>query len=219
MKLFFSVIVFLLGFVAPMFLIPRDESSAEQDCSAERGYLEEVEYKAPPQKYVDVAQLLAEREAAEKESDELAAKPELENERKIIESNAEFGEPMITAAETKYPAPYSLSDEERDLVERVVMHEAGYCPDYRLLILTAQCFRNDCELNGWRPYETYSRCGYAAMNRANDRSKQAVSDVFDKGLKCVDEQIFCFYNRNLVYSADHERHNLAIDIGGNRFFY
>lgn len=118
-----------------------------------------------------------------------------------------------------YSDSYTLTPEERDLVERTIMHEAGWCPDYRLLILTAQCFRNDCELNGWRPAEVFSKCGYAAMSYVNPRSRKAVSDVFDRKIKCVNEDIFCFYNRNLVSSTLHESQRLAIDIDGNRFFY
>lgn len=118
-----------------------------------------------------------------------------------------------------YGYSYELTDGERELVERTIMHEAGWCPDYRLLILTAQCFRNDCELNGWRPFETFDKCGYAAMNYANPRVVKAVRDVFDNGIQCVSEKIFCYYNQNMVYSEEHERNRLAIDIDGNRFFY
>lgn len=118
-----------------------------------------------------------------------------------------------------YADSYELTPEERDLVERTVMHEAGWHPDYRILILTAQCFRNDCELNGWRPAKAYSKFGYAAMSYANPRSRKAVSDVFDCKIKCVEEDIFCYYNSNLVSSPMHESQRLAIDIDGNRFFY
>ena len=119
----------------------------------------------------------------------------------------------------KYDSSYELTESERDLIERTVMHEAGWCPDYRLLILTAQCIRNACELNNWSPMEVYSKCGYAAMSYANPRSKKAVEDVFDKGYKCVPEAIHSYYNCTMVDSPYHEQFNLAIDIDGNRFFY
>lgn len=118
-----------------------------------------------------------------------------------------------------YADSYELTAEERDLVERIVMHEAGWCTDYRLLILTAQCIRNSCEINGIRPPQAYIQYEYAAMSYINPRSRQAVRDVFDRGIKCVDEDIFCYYNRNLTSSPLHESYRLAIDIGGNRFFY
>ena len=118
-----------------------------------------------------------------------------------------------------YDGAYALSESERDLIERTVMHEAGWCPDYRLLILTAQCIRNGCELFDQTPHETFANFGYAAMSYANPRSKKAVSDVFDKGLKCVDDDIYCYYNSTMVASAWHETQTLSIDIDGNRFFY
>lgn len=118
-----------------------------------------------------------------------------------------------------YDGAYALSESERDLIERTVMHEAGWCPDYRLLILTAQCIRNGCERFDQTPHETFDNFGYAAMSYANPRSKKAVSDVFDKGLKCVDDDIYCYYNSTMVASAWHETQTLSIDIDGNRFFY
>ena len=90
---------------------------------------------------------------------------------------------------------------------------------YDDLILTAQCIRNGCELFGQTPHETFANFGYAAMSYANPRSKKAVSDVFDKGLKCVEDDIYCYYNSTMVASAWHETQTLSIDIDGNRFFY
>lgn len=125
----------------------------------------------------------------------------------------------IIAEPFYYDGAYALTESERDLIERTVMHEAGWCPDYRLLILTAQCIRNGCELFDQTPHETFDNFGYAAMSYANPRSKKAVSDVFDKGLKCVDDDIYCYYNSTMVASAWHETQTLSIDIDGNRFFY
>ena len=125
----------------------------------------------------------------------------------------------IIAEPFYYDGAYALTESERDLIERTVMHEAGWCTDYRLLILTAQCIRNGCERFDQTPHETFANFGYAAMSYANPRSKKAVSDVFDKGLKCVDDDIYCYYNSTMVASAWHETQTLSIDIDGNRFFY
>lgn len=125
----------------------------------------------------------------------------------------------IIAEPFYYDGAYALTESERDLIERTVMHEAGWCPDYRLLILTAQCIRNGCELFDQTPHETFNNFGYAAMSYANPRSKKAVADVFDKGLKCVEDDIYCYYNSTMVASAWHETQQLSIDIDGNRFFY
>ena len=125
----------------------------------------------------------------------------------------------IIAEPFYYDGAYALTESERDLIERTVMHEAGWCPDSRLLILTAQCIRNGCELFDQTPHETFNNFGYAAMSYANPRSKKAVADVFDKGLKCVEDDIYCYYNSTMVASAWHETQQLSIDIDGNRFFY
>lgn len=147
----------------------------------------------------------------------LAPKPERAGEVRYFYD--EIKEDDFIAEPSFYGYSYELTDEERDLVERAVMHEAGWCPDYRLLILTAQCFRNDCELNGWGPSETFDKCGYAAMDYANPRAVKAVREVFDEGVECVPEKIFCYYNSTMVSSPCHEKNRLAIDIDGNRFFY
>ena len=131
----------------------------------------------------------------------------------VIKETDYISEPLY------YDGSYSLSDSERDLIERTVMHETGWCEDYRLLILVAQCIRNGCERFYQTPQQTFDNFGYAAMSYANPRSKKAVSDVFDKGIKCVENDIFCYYNSTMVDSPWHEEQQLAIDIDGNRFFY
>lgn len=131
----------------------------------------------------------------------------------VIKETDYISEPLY------YDGSYSLSDSERDIIERTVMHETGWCEDYRLLILVAQCIRNGCERFDQTPQQTFDNFGYAAMSYANPRSKKAVSDVFDKGIKCVENDIFCYYNSTMVDSPWHEEQQLAIDIDGNRFFY
>lgn len=157
----------------------------------------------------------------------------------VYETAAELAEPVIDISEDNrewewydrlretdylaeplyYDGAFDISESERDLIERTVMHETGWCEDYRLLILVAQCIRNGCERFNQTPEETFENFGYAAMSYANPRAKKAVSDVFDKGLKCVENDIFCYYNSTMVDSAWHEEQRLAIDIDGNRFFY
>lgn len=157
----------------------------------------------------------------------------------VYETSAELAEPVIDISEDDrewewydrlretdylteplyYDSAFDISDNERDLIERTVMHETGWCEDFRLLILVAQCIRNGCERFNQTPEETFGNFGYAAMSYANPRAKKAVSDVFDKGLKCVENDIFCYYNSTMVDSAWHEEQQLAIDIDGNRFFY
>lgn len=181
--------------------------------------LEYIEHPPKLVEFVDVAAYL-------KELDErMAADKKAEEERRIKMENegwAVYDQVKPTdyiENPYHYDTPYALTPYERDLVERTVMHEAGWCLDYRLLVLTAQCFRNACEIHNWTPSEVYSKCGYAAMGYANPRARKAVADVFDTGIKCVEEPIHSYYNSTMVSSSYHEQFNLAIDIDGNRFFY
>lgn len=218
MKKIFVAVLMLNVFVSPFLLLelqkpPKKFDLIEPvDMNDICGGLENVEYRGKIPEFVDVRAYLEELE--ERESalalDTDFDEPQTENwaDYDILKEDDFIEEPSF------YGYSYNLTVEER-----TVMHEAGWCPDYRLLILTAQCFRNDCELNSWRPAETFKKCGYAAMSYANPRVEKAVQDVFDDGVQCVPEKIFCYYNRNMVYSAEHERNRLAIDIDGNRFFY
>lgn len=181
--------------------------------------LEGIPYEPKPIEFIDVKVYL-------KELDErMAADAKAEEERRIKMENegwAVYDQVKPTDYIENpfyYNTPYALTPYERDLIERTVMHEAGWCPDYRLLVLTAQCFRNDCEIYDWTPSEVYSKCGYAAMGYANPRARKAVADVFDTGVKCVGEPIHSYYNSTMVSSPYHEQFELAIDIDGNRFFY
>lgn len=189
------------------------------DVNATYGGLETIPYERKTVDFVDVNEYLR------KLDERIAAEEKAEEERRVKVENSKWNwydqlKPTDYIENPfYYDSPYTLSPYERDLIERTVMHEAGWCPDYRLLILTAQCFRNDCEIYDWTPSEVYSKCGYAAMSYANPRAKKAVSDVFDKGVKCVEEPIHCYYNSTMVSSPYHEQFDLAIDIDGNRFFY
>lgn len=183
------------------------------------GGLESIEYRRILPEPIDISQFQSNGEKVEESEVPKDAEPVMDNHSEIRYFYDAIKEDDFIEEPSFYGYSYELTTEERELVERAVMHEAGWGLDYRLLILTAQCFRNDCELNGWRPHETFEKCGYAKMDYVNPRTVKAVREVFDEGVQCVSEKIFCFYNRNLVYSADHERHNLSIDIDGNRFFY
>lgn len=183
------------------------------------GGLESVEYHTLLPEPIDISKYQLNESDFEDMEVPMEAEPMCEERSEIRYDFDNLKEDDFITEPSFYGYSYELADEERELIERAVMHEAGWCPDYRLLILTAQCFRNACELNDWKPSETFAKCGYEAMSYTNPRAIKAVSEVFDEGVQCVPEKIFCFYNRNLVYSAYHEQYNLAIDIDGNRFFY
>lgn len=225
MKKIFLVVLMFNAFISPLIVLalnPPHEAfdiiepvNVEAVCDG----LESIEYRAILPEPIDISKYQSGAGDFEEPPVPLEAEPISEDRTEIRYDFDNLKEDDFIAEPSFYECSYRLTDEERELVERAVMHEAGWCPDYRLLILTAQCFRNDCELNGWRPSETFEKCGYAEMSYVNPRAVKAVGEVFDEGVQCVPEKIFCFYNRNLVYSAYHEQYNLAIDIDGNRFFY
>ena len=113
---------------------------------------------------------------------------------------------------------YSLTEAERDLIERVVMAESGG-ESYKGQMLVAQCILNACEIDGIRPAKVIKKYVYAkARPEPSDSVKRAVSAVFDKGETVTDEPIVYFYAPKIVKSEFHESQIFAIEEGGHKFF-
>jgi len=113
---------------------------------------------------------------------------------------------------------YSLTDAERNLIERVVMAESGG-ESYEGQILVCQCILNACEINGIRPAKAIKQYAYAkGRPKPTDSVVRAVSAVFDKGEQVTDEPIIYFYAPTMVKSKFHERQRFICEVGGHRFF-
>ena len=113
---------------------------------------------------------------------------------------------------------YSLTETERDLIERVVMAESGG-ESYKGQMLVAQCILNACEIDGIRPAKVVKKYVYAkARPEPSDSVKRAVSAVFDEGEQVTDEPIVYFYAPALVKSEFHESQIFCVEEGGHRFF-
>lgn len=127
--------------------------------------------------------------------------------------------PIVQAIEPPEPSVYyELTAEERDLIERVVMSEAGG-EEYIGQQAVAQCILNACELWGARPAAIIDSLGYATYREdASQSVKDAVSDVFDDGVMVLPETAMYFYAPDLVYSAWHESQIYLCTIGCHRFF-
>ena len=126
------------------------------------------------------------------------------------------------AAETVEPTEpavhYHLTDAERDVVERVVMAEAGG-ESFDGQMLVAQCILNAAEKRGVEPSEAVVLYSYTKSRPdPTQRVKDAVAAVFDRGETVVDEPILYFYNPALVTSDFHESQIFVIEEGGHRFF-
>ena len=131
--------------------------------------------------------------------------------------------PTTTTTTTPEPAPegepyYALTDWERDLVERVVMAEAGG-ESYDGQIAVAQCILNASELRQLRPSETVKVLKYTkARPEPTEQVKKAVSAVFDDGYRLFDREVIYFYAPALVTSTWHESQTYVTTIGCHKFF-
>lgn len=106
---------------------------------------------------------------------------------------------METTTEASEPQPtpyirYNLTEEERDIVERVVMAETENQPQIGQMAV-AWCILNTAEATGQRPDAVILAPNQYAppAEDASDSVKQAVSFVFDEGIPVADEPIRYFY--------------------------
>lgn len=128
--------------------------------------------------------------------------------------------PEVDVSELETTATrYALTDAERDIVERVVMAEAGG-EGYDGQRLVAQCILNTAEAMDMRPDEVVTAPNqYAApAEHASEMVMDAVSAVFDNGDMVTDEPIRWFYAPARVYSAWHESKEFVLEHRAHRFF-
>ena len=145
------------------------------------------------------------------EDDAVASGMEKEPDNEVVVQDI-FEEPPVP---TVY---YELTAEERDLVERVVMGEAGG-EEHIGQQAVAQCILNACELRNARPAEIIEGLSYTTHRpQASQSVKDAVSAVFDDGVKVLPETAMYFYAPDLVYSEWHETQIYLCTIGCHRFF-
>lgn len=117
---------------------------------------------------------------------------------------------METTTEASEPQPtpyirYNLTEEERDIVERVVMAETENQPQIGQMAV-AWCILNTAEATGQRPDAVVQAPNqYAAPAKdVSDSVKEAVAFVFDKGIPVVGEPIRYFYAPKYSSGSWHE---------------
>lgn len=131
--------------------------------------------------------------------------------------------PDLSPAPIATPEPppacrFSLTPEERDLTERVVMAEAGG-ESYEGQMAVAQCILNACEKTGGQPSEVILAYQYAKpADTATQSVRDAVAAVFDAGETVTTEPIMFFYAPRWTDSKWHETQRFVMEIGGHRFF-
>ena len=114
---------------------------------------------------------------------------------------------------------YALTVSERDIVERVVMAEAGG-EGFDGQRLVAQCILNTSEAMDLRPDEVVTAPNQYASpaNEASQEVKEAVSAVFDDGDMVTEEPIRWFYAPRYVDSAWHESKRYVLTYQNHKFF-
>ena len=131
----------------------------------------------------------------------------------IAETTTTITKPVINTNGT-----FQLTEEERRIVECMVMGESGG-EIYKGQVLVAQCILNACLKERRQPSDIRRIYQYAGWHSNPSESvKKAVSAVFDQGYKVTTEPILYFYAPNLCNGAWHETQRFIIEVGAHRFF-
>lgn len=114
---------------------------------------------------------------------------------------------------------YAISDEERREIERIVASEGGYC-GYEFQALVALCVLNGAEAENMRPSELFARGDFWLTHNVEptETTKQAVADVFDRGIFPTPEPVRYYYNPKFCKSDMHERFCYVLTCCDCRFF-
>lgn len=114
--------------------------------------------------------------------------------------------------------PFELSDEERRVVENIVMGEAeGESWDGKVLV--AQCILNAALKDGIQPSEVRTKYKYSGWNEnPSYEVKMVVTAVFDNGHTVTDEPILYFYAPKYSEGRFHETQCYVLTEGGHKFF-
>ena len=117
-------------------------------------------------------------------------------------------------------AKITLTDEDRDLLERLCMGEFG-SGGFIGASLIAQSVKDAMCFEGYGSVEEVIReCRYDGSTEigTNDDCRQAVRYIFDENHDAVQHRIMYMYNPYMVQSSFHESQNFILAYGGVRFF-
>ena len=141
--------------------------------------------------------------------------PEPSEEPIVVEEPVVSEEPVVVEEVEPY---YYLSDEERAIVEKMVMGEAG-TEGFDGQVLVAQCIVNAAMQDGITPSEVRVKYKYAGWHEEpSETVKQAVSAVFDEGYKLTDEFILWFYAPKYSAGKFHNTQRFVLEYLGHRFY-
>lgn len=114
----------------------------------------------------------------------------------------------------------TLSDHDRDLLERLCMGEFG-SGGFVGASLIAQAVKNAMCFDGFTSVQAViDGCRYDGSTKTpgNDACKQAVNYIFDQNHDAVQHRIMYMYNPYLVASSFHESQNYILTYEDVRFF-
>ena len=113
-----------------------------------------------------------------------------------------------------------LTDYDRDILERLVMGEAGG-EGYIGCCLVAQAIRDTMITDGYKSVDALRRSmGYygSVYTTPNKDALNAVKFIFDEGGAAVQHNIIYFYAPAICVSGFHESQEFVVDYNGHRFF-
>ena len=115
---------------------------------------------------------------------------------------------------------YQLSEHERQIIERIVMCEAGGETE-RGQMMVAQCIlegmlRYDYSIE---EYIQYYKVMLTSYSKVTDQVRKSVSRVFDDGERVTEEKADLWYNPSITSSPWHEAQKYVVTVGGHRFFW
>lgn len=117
-------------------------------------------------------------------------------------------------------AKVTLTDEDRDLLERLCYGEFG-SGGFIGAALIAQSVKDAMCFDGYPTVEAVIKgCHYDGSTEKGTsiECKQAVSYIFDQNKEAVQHRLMYMYNPNMVYSSFHESQNYILTYQDIRFF-
>lgn len=117
-------------------------------------------------------------------------------------------------------AKVTLTDEDRDLLERLCYGEFG-SGGFIGAALIAQCVKDAMCFDGYPTVESVIKnCHYDGSTEKGTSvaCKQAVSYIFDQNKEAVQHRMMYMYNPKVVYSSFHESQNYILTYQDVRFF-
>ncbi len=120
----------------------------------------------------------------------------------------------------KRDSGYQLTDDERIIIERIVMCEAGGEGE-RGQMMVAQCILEGMLRYNYTidEYITNYKVMLTSYSNVTDEVRNSVSRVFDNGERVIEEKADLWYNPAITPSEWHEEQQYVITIGSHRFFW